>query len=140
MLSCLLLVSCSEEPDKNKEGKSSDTAKPASIWKAPQFENLGITIKRHNGTENSHSFYPGSPLSEATSDPTSSLKVDSMGKSFEVTLSYLGNKDGCDQYKVLIVTTSEDKTQTNTKLADYNGRDLEVWRDDNWLIKLGPKK
>lgn len=111
-------------------------------WQPPRHQNLEVYLTRHNQFGRVGS--TGHPnLSTVTADSHSKFKFSTMEPNattpYEVELEYLGREGKGDRYLVQYSSPiSQRSTQQTTRTITYDGRDLELFRDNDYVIGLRP--
>lgn len=110
-------------------------------WQPPRHLNLEVylTSRNHLGPVGS----TGHPnLRTVTEDSHSKFKFSTQDKGslpYEIELEYLGREDGGDHYLVQYASPAGQLGQRHiTTMITYQGRDLELFRDDHYVIGLRP--
>jgi len=111
-------------------------------WQPPRHQNLEVYLTRHNQFGRVGS--TGHPnLSTVTADSHSKFKFSTMEPNattpYEVELEYLSREGKGDRYLVQYSSPiSQRSTQQTTRTITYDGRDLELFRDNDYVIGLRP--
>ena len=140
ILTFVALVSCKEESSDTAKEEIHTSPELVDVWREPKFKGIGIYIKQYktdpDETTAVSKFWPGEPNRRLSREPFCSYKVKDGDDFVEVKMSYIGHQDGLDKYSFMVSISLEGVAQNFTKLVNFDGEEVELWRNESWHIGL----